>query len=570
MHYLGGIMKSFGLTEKAIFVVLCLILVISSLSLLWKVNFHFMTAVPAHGGSLSEGVVGSPRFINPLLELSDADRDLTYLIYSGLMRATANGDLIPDLAESYTVSPDDLTYDFKIKDDAYFHDGQKVTAADVEYTVKMAQDATLRSPKRNSWIGVETQVINDHEIVFKLSQPYSPFLENTTLGILPKHIWNNATADEFTFSTYNNIEPVGSGPYKIDKIRKNSLGIPVYYELTAFNKYALGEPFITTLKFNFYSNEKALLDAYQKGEVESTNALGTQNLDSLKNNKGDVLEKISLPRVFGVFFNQNQAKVFLNKEVRTALNMTVDKDRIVAEVLDGYGQKIDGPLPEGILPDSEAQSAPYDKNQAIKDAQALLTKAGWKQNDTTKIWEKKISKTETQKLSFSISTSNTSDLKKAADILKEDWTALGAQVDIQTYDPNDLNQSVINQRKYDALLFGEIINRSLDLFAFWHSSQRNTGYNVAMYTNSKADKLLEDARQISDKTERLKKYAQFETEINNDVPAIFIYSPEFIYILPSKVKGFESGLINNRAERFEEVYKWYIETDSVWNFLLRK
>ena len=122
---LGKILKSFGLTERAIFIILAGALVISSLSLLWKVNSYFITAVPAHGGTLSEGVIGSPRFINPLLELSDADRDLTYLVYSGLMRATAAGDLIPDLAESYSISPDGLTYTFKIRADAYFQDGKK-------------------------------------------------------------------------------------------------------------------------------------------------------------------------------------------------------------------------------------------------------------------------------------------------------------------------------------------------------------------------------------------------------------------------------------------------------------
>lgn len=566
--YLQKIVDSFGLAEKVLFIIISIILVITSLSLLGKVNSLFMTEVPAAGGSLTEGLIGSARFINPLLELSDADRDLTYLIYSGLMRANAQGDLIPDLAESYTISPDGLIYTFKIKPDAYFHDGKKVTTADIEYTIQMAQDLTLRSPKRNSWIGVEIEKISDLEIAFKLKQPYSPFLENTTLGILPKHIWGNASTDEFSFSSYN-IAPVGSGPYKVNKIQKNNLGIPTNYELKSFNKYTLGEPFISTLKFNFYSNEKTLVDAYLSNEIDSTNSLSPQNLDLIKTNKNNNAKKISLPRVFGVFFNQNQAKIFLNKEVRTALNMTVDKDRIISEVLNGYGNKIDGPLPNGIISQSEKNEIVYNRDIAINQAKDILTKAGWKFNDLDKIWEKKISKAETQKLVFSISTSNTTDLKRVADILKEDWALLGIQVEVQTFDPSDLNQSVIGQRKYDALLFGEIISRSLDLFAFWHSSQRNTGYNVAMYTNSKADKLLEDARQITDKTERLKKYALFETEIKNDIPAIFIYSPEFFYILPTKIQGFKSGLINNRAERFEEVYKWYIETDKIWNFLLK-
>jgi peptide/nickel transport system substrate-binding protein len=564
---LEKVITSFGLTERTIFIVFSVLLIISGLSLLNRTESLFMTRVPAHGGSLTEGLVGSPRFINPLLELSDADRDLTYLVYSGLMRATAEGDLIPDLAESYNISPDGLTYTFKIRDDAYFHDGTKVTTDDVEYTVLMAQDTSLRSPKRNSWIGVEVKKINDTEITFELKQPYSPFLENTTLGILPKHIWSNATADEFPFSSYN-IDPIGSGPYQVTEIQKNNSGIPTKYDLKSFKHYALGEPYITVLKFNFYPNEKALTDAYLAGEVESTNSFSAQNLESLDQVKDSATKKISLPRVFGVFFNQNQAKVFLNKEVRQALNMTVDKNRIVSEVLDGYGQKIDGPLPNGILSGLNDPDATYDRTVAVEKAKALLTKNGWKFNEENGLWEKK-SKTETQRLTFSISTSNTSDLKKVADILKEDWALLGVPVEILTFDPSDLNQSVISQRKYDALLFGQIISRSLDLFAFWHSSQRNTGYNVAMYTNSKADKLLEDARQISDKAERLKKYSLFEAEVATDLPAIFIYSPEFIYVLPGKVQGFKSGLINNRAERLEEIYRWYIETDKIWNFLVK-
>ena len=142
-EYLGKIIRAFGLTEKTIFIILCFFLILSSISLLWKVNSLFITTVPAHGGSLSEGLIGSPRFINPLLELSDADRDLTYLVYSGLMRATAEGDLIPDLAESYNISSDGLTYTFKIRDNAYFHDGKRVTADDVIYTIQMVQDINL-------------------------------------------------------------------------------------------------------------------------------------------------------------------------------------------------------------------------------------------------------------------------------------------------------------------------------------------------------------------------------------------------------------------------------------------
>ncbi|MFA7252489.1 MAG: ABC transporter substrate-binding protein [Candidatus Paceibacterota bacterium] len=560
------IFRSFNLTEKIIFTILALILIWASFNLFGRVNSQFTTKVPARGGSLTEGIIGSPRFINPLLELSDADRDLTYLIYSGLMRATPTGDLVPDLAESYTISEDGLTYNFKIKSDAVFHDGAKITADDIVYTINMVQDNTLRSPKKNNWIDVTVHKVSDMEVSFELKQPYSPFLENTTLGILPKHIWSSANTEEFPFSPYN-TEPIGSGSYEVEKINRNSSGIPNYYELKAFDDYTLGKAYIDNIKFNFYPNEKSLTEAFTAGKIESTSVLSPQSLDALDKKVELEQEQISLPRVFGVFFNQNQAKVFLNKEVRQALDLTVDRDRIVSEVLGDYGQKITGPLPNGILSENIATTT-YNRDEAIEQAKSILVKAGWKYNEEGQVWEKKKAKTETEKLAFSIATANTNDLKKTAEILKEDWGRLGVPVEVQTFDPTDLNQTVIAQRKYDALLFGEIINRSLDLFAFWHSSQRNTGYNVAMYTNSKVDTLLESARQISNKDERLKKYAQVVSEIKNDLPAVFIYSPEFVYVLPTKIQGFESGFINNRSERFESVHQWYIETDRVWNFII--
>ena len=100
-----------------------------------------MVEVPAYGGSFTEGIIGIPRFINPLIAVSDADRDLTLLAYSGLMRATASGTLIPDLALNYEISDDGLVYTFTIKDTAVFHDGTPVTADDVIFTITKAGTA---------------------------------------------------------------------------------------------------------------------------------------------------------------------------------------------------------------------------------------------------------------------------------------------------------------------------------------------------------------------------------------------------------------------------------------------
>lgn len=143
--------------------------------------------------------------------------------------------------------------------------------------------------------------------------------------------------------------------------------------------------------------------------------------------------------------------------------------------------------------------------------------------------------------------------------------AIGIKVDVKTFESGNLNQGVIRPRKYDALLFGQIINNESDLFAFWHSSQRiDPGLNIAMYTNSKVDKILEDAYITINKESRINKYTQFETEIKKDSPAVFLYSPSLIYIKKENIEGVNISHVTSPAERWNSVYKWYVDTDNVW------
>lgn len=557
--------RTFSPSEKLLFFVLIFILIGSVVLILSNINKSFLTSVPANGGSLKEGVIGSPRFINPLLANSDTDRDLTALIYSGLMKATPSGELIVDLAESFTVSEDGFLYDFILKDNIFFHDGVAVTADDVIFTIQKAQDVSLKSPKRASWDGVIIEKIDDKHIRFILKQPYAPFLENTTLGILPKHIWIKAGTEQFSFSTFNN-DPIGSGPYKIKKIKYNSGGTPEFYELESFNKYALGKPFISNIRIVFYPSESALIEGYKDGDVMGMNSISPNKL--LEFEKAGVrIERSPLPRIFAVFFNQNQASVFSNMEVRKALNIALDKDKIVQEILNGYGTSIDGPIPPGVLDlPNKSPKKILNKDERKSAATEMLENNGWKFNKEDRVWEKKTKKSESQ-LRFSLSTSDTPELKAVAEIIAREWRDLGVVIDLKIFESGDLNQNVIRPRKYDALLFGEIISRELDLFAFWHSSQRNDpGLNIALYANITADKLLEDARAATDRNVMIEKYEEFEREVDTDVPAVFVYSPDFIYITPKNVKALKLGAVTTPAERFLNVHEWYIETDKVWNF----
>lgn len=559
------VIHSFSLTEKTIFFIFVSIFVISGLSLLYKVNKLFLVEVPDYGGQLIEGVIGSPRFINPLLATSDIDKDLTTLVYSGILRLDTNGKLVPELAESYEISSDSLTYTVTLKDDLYFHDGEKLTTDDIIFTIEKVQDPELKSPRENNWSGVKVEKIDERTISFTLRQTYSPFIQNLTFGILPKHIWKTASIEEFPFSQLN-INPVGSGPYKVDSITYTSGGFPSEYHLKSFDKYNLGKPYITNLIIKSYKNEKDLIDAYKNGNIDSLHSVATKQLPSLQIKNDDV--KLSLlPRVFGVFFNQNIATVFVNKEVRNALNVATDKQEIIDKVMSGYGQVIDGPVPPKVIESSNTPE--MTDEERIEKAKNILTNNGWKQNDLG-LFQKK-DKKGTIDLSFSISTGNAPELKETAFLLKEQWEKIGAEVEVKIFEIGDLNQNIIRPRKYDSLLFGEIIGKEMDLYPFWHSSQRNTpGLNIALYTNIKVDKILENIRKTTDSELQKTYFDNFNKEIKSDIPAVFTYSPYFIYIIPKKVQNVGLGTLTNPSERFSDVFKWYIETNNVWKIFIKE
>lgn len=555
---------SFTITERMVFWLATIIFVASSLYLLWQLNQNFLVEVPERGGKITEGIIGTPRFINPALVSSDADRDLTTLVYSGLLRATPDGELVNNLSKEYSVSEDGLVYTFILRDDIFFHDGERITSEDVKFTINAIKDPAVKSPRRIAWDGVTVETNGESEVRFILKQAYAPFLQNATIGILPKHIWEGITPDEFSFSQLN-IDPVGSGPYYVDSIKRNDLGLPISYVLKSWKYYPLGKPFVDQITIKFYSNEQNAIEAYEQSDIQSLSGVSPKEVERVHLDDSQI-EKATLPRVFGVFFNQNQASVFINKEVRQALNIAVDRDQIVKDVLSGFAVAATGPVP-----DVESGTSAISNSTSTRAEQAIsiLTKAGWTINDTTGKMEKK-TKTETIPLKFSLSTGGTQELIKAAQEIAAQWTLIGADVDVKIFETGDLNQNIIRPRKYDALFFGEVIGRDLDLYPFWHSSQRNDpGLNIALYTNAKVDSIVEALRQDTNPETRRQKIQEFTNILSEDVPGVFVYSPEFIYIVPDNIHNLKIGKLNNSSERFLNVHEWYIDTNQVWKIFTR-
>lgn len=527
-----------------------------------------MVEVPLRGGSISMGIVGTPRFINPILANSLADEGLVSFIYSGLMRKNSIGTLIPDLAEKYEISENGLIYTFILKSNLSFQDGEPVTVDDILFTIDKIKDPIVKSPHKINWSGVGVEKIDEKTIQFTLKKPYPSFLENTTLGIMPLHIWENSPMELNTANT----NPIGSGPYMIDGANKQSSGIIDSYELRPFKKFALGMPYVENIGLHFYPNENDLIEALDNGEVDQISSITPLNAENLKEENYQI-ESSVLPRIFGLFFNQNANQLFVDKTVIRAIDQIVDKNRIVQEVLFGYGVVIDNPIPPNMLEYQKLTGKNIlARAEILQKVENDLAKAGWKRGTNgflEKTTTEKKKKTVT-KLEFSISTGNIEELAKTAELIRNDLHAIGMKVDVKTFEIGNLNQNVIRPRKYDVLLFGEIINHESDLFAFWHSTQRNDpGLNVASYTNTKVDKILEDASVIVNKEARIKKYLQFAEEIRKDMPAVFLYSPDFIYIMPKDLKNFKMSNIISPRDHYLNVYKWYIQTENVWKIFVK-
>ena len=516
-----------------------------------------MVTVPAQGGNLTEGVIGAPRFVNPILAVSNADKDLTQLIYAGLLTTGKDGTHIPELAESYNISPDGLVYTFTLRNNLTWHDGEPLTSDDVSFTIKTAQEPLVKSAKRANWEGVIVETPDPQTVIFRLAQPFAPFLENATIGILPEHIWGAINLEAFPHSVFNS-GAVGAGPYRVSKVANNkNTGVPEHYDLEAFDDYALGVPYIENIRVRFYPNENALVEAYLQGEVESMAALSPSILNNLEIT-GVKIATAPLPRVFGVFFNQNQASVFSDPNVRLALDAAISRDLITDTVLFGYGSGITGPIPPGSLGYVEGvdEGGATGKERAIR----ILEDGGWITNKETGVRERKGTP-----LSFRISTVNAPELKEAVEIIATSWRTIGANVEIDLFELGDLNQNVIRPRKYDALFFGQVLGREPDLFSFWHSSQRNDpGLNVALYTNLGADKLLENARTTVSIDARSKMLEQAAEVIKKDAPAVFVYSPSFLYLIPPSIKNFSMGTVTTASERFLGIHSWYLETERIW------
>lgn len=544
--YIGGLSPG----DRFVAGILGILVAFTALSGIVALERYFQVEVPVRGGSLTEGVIGAPRFVHPLLALSDTDRDLTALTYAGLMGYDADGNLVPVLAESFVRSEDERSYTFTLREDVEFTDGSPVTAEDVVFTVEKAKDPALKSPVLSNWANIRVEAVDARTVRFTLPKAYAPFLEEATLGILPAHVWRDIPSEEFPFSPYAS-EPVAAGPFRVSSVAQDGDGRISRYEVVANERYALGRPYLDRIRFIVFSDYSSLLTGLRGGQVES--AYGVAREGALR---------VPYSRVFGVFFNPGTEPLFADRAVRRALSLAIDRPAIVRDVLGGYGTPSIGPVPAGTgVPDLQLP----DPATRIETARTILAEGGWEWDGEAQSWSK-----DGATLAITLKTSNVPELKGIAAAIEEDWSEIGVPTTVELYPPGELTQTVIRPRAYGALLFGEVIGSYPDLYAFWYSGERNDpGLNIAGYANPEVDALLESSRTETDMEAALRDLASANELIAADYPAAFTHTPDFLYAIPEDLRGVNLARVAAPSDRLRTARYWYRQTEFVWPWFAR-
>ncbi|MBN2585295.1 peptide ABC transporter substrate-binding protein [Patescibacteria group bacterium] len=550
---LGGFLRYFvshlSRLEKFVIAGLVGVIFIASVSLLVTIS-RSSDIQPVRGGSIIEGIVGRTQVINPLYSGNNpADRDISQLVFSGLVKLGRGREFLPDLAVSWEVLDSGKTYLFKLRDNIKWHDGEEVDADDVVFTIQVIQNEGYTGPLKNAWQGVEVTAMDSRTVRFALPNPSTFFLSQATVGIIPTHLFAHLPVANIG-NPENNRQPVGTGPYQIlDTIAsKDALN------LVANDNYYANRPFIDKIVVYFFDSEKSLLGALGSGTVTSASfsSLNDVNNLGLPNTR---TYSYQLPQYKAVFFNALGGNPALSdKAVRQALASATDKQKIVQQVANGNAEVVDSPILPGFwghLPD--IKKYPLD----FVAAREVLNRAGWKDVDKDGVMEK-----DNNRLAFTLSFKNDAAQSQIADILKSNWSAIGVEVTLNPVANEKLVDEVIRPRNYEALMFGQNLGSDSDPYVYWHSSQvQDPGLSLSVIADKDIDNNLEMARLSSDINKSISYYHKFQNAFANLVPAVLLYQPNFTYLVDAKVRGVTSEInLSNPSDRFLNVTEWYIKS----------
>lgn len=527
--------------------------------LLAHLSFTHETAiVPVRGGTYTEGMVGNPQYLNPLLATSDVDRSIVSLLFEGLSSLRADGTVFSGLAQEWAVSVDGTVYTCTLRSDVRWHDGEPLRAEDVLLTLELVRSPDLPDPNHLAelWSRVRAEAVDNRRVRFVLERPYAPFLSHTSLPILPAHLLRDISPSELSTSAFN-LSPVGSGPFRFVRLAEGPDGI-LTLDLAANTDYydQARVPYLEGIRFRFYPTEAALVAALQQGEVDGAFGLSPAGLAQVAG-QSDLMAYRTYLQAYTILFLNTRSPILADRRVRQAIALGLDQEELLAEL----GAEV-FPAKGPISPISWAYKADlptpqHDPERAI----GLLEAAGWFDLNHDGVRERDIRQLELTLLTWDVPP----ERLRLARRIEQQLALLGiiVQVDVRS-DAEQFRERVM-RREYDLLLYGwRQLGRDPDEFALWHSSQIGPeGSNLSVFQNQDADRLLERGRRVLDQEQRTQAYWEFQELFLREVPAIPLYYPVYTYVVHSRIQGIALEPLNDLGDRFRSVSNWYMRTQKI-------
>ena len=539
---LKKIFFAFSRAERVAFLTALVLALSSSVSIGTLLLNQKTVVVPARGGSYTEGILGQPTHVNPVTASTEADKSLVKLLFADLA----------DLADKITVDKSGKIWDIRLKENIRWSDGEKLTSDDVIFTIQKIQDPDSSSALSSSWQSAGANRVSELELRITLGNPYYFFLQNLQkLNVIPKHLFAETPVGNWRLSRYN-LQPVSSGPYSFDSYEVREDGFITDYHLKPNKFYFSSSPLINEFNLKFFPNTTQLIYAFNSGQVDGF-AIGSGEAGGIM--RPYEAHDFSLPSYYAIFFNQGQNLALRDKKVRQALSVSADRKNLISNVLNGDGEIRFGPFSPSLLSDSQSQTDDF----SLETASRLLDDGGWIMASST-VRQKTIKGAKIN-LEFNLTIPQISFLIKTAEKLQSDWAKIGIKADLIPMASEEISGDTVKNRNYQAVLFGNMPNPPADLFAFWHSSQRfYPGLNLSLYNSKQADGMITDIGQNGDSSKRALEIQSLQNLIAGDYPAVFLYSPYYVYFSRKDLQGVQAGLLNESTDRFSNVAGWYMKT----------
>ncbi|WP_346621181.1 ABC transporter substrate-binding protein [Blastococcus montanus] len=422
----------------------------------------------------------------------------------------------PSLATDWETSEDGLTWTFTLRENVTFHDGSEFDAADVVYSYNRIMDEQLQNAYR--FENVESvEAVDPQTVEITVSQP-TPNLPALLGGFKGTAIIPEGAAEEYDLTT----EAVGTGPFTLESSSASST------ELAAYEDYWGGAPSVGGVEFRYIAEPAAALTALENGEVQWTDNVPPQQIESLQGDQDVELQ--SIPSVDYWYMSMNfDREPFGNPLVRQAIATAVDREAVTEAARFGAAQANQTAIPEGNFFASDY--APFDAD--TEAARQLLQEAGVQTPITMGL----------------MVTDEFPETVTAAQVIAAQLEPIGIDVDVQTVDfATWLDRQA--QGDFDTFMLGWLGN--LDPFDYYHSQHITDGVNNYQgYSNAEVDRLLLAASSETDPDTRRDLYHDAIEMIVDDVSYLYLYNPNVVQAWAPGLTGYT--IRPDRAINFEDV-----------------